>query len=454
MRSKNYSNQVASFTPLEPQHMVRVALVEGMKPEYDKDERQRYRRLLKDYTTVDESRIDALFRIIKTGPRTESEGRFLDALISDVSYDSGNWKDLDYEALKKEGVIIEYSGRLKGLARLVDGIDESKVIFVPNVGGEVIDPEKEPDYLKNIKWDNKSFLNGRDVVTRFAVDNGIMLSGRYRRNGAIPVEDIESLKKGFYFTEALRTYVDGVLKQPEYLDRVITTMAIKRRDGTELRLRHLDFYEAVEFYTYCLQYNQRLIETLGNKLTKLGDKYHGANTFLVPKRIPKRTRAGGLKRHNKVKFHYMPDIKGEGPFPLDWMNTRVTCDCEHALDLENFEDRHGEMTRVVENMETHPGMVFLEMMRVKRIGLSQAVNNMSPIPTEELSVFIDKTRYNLVQEFIVMDDDKPVTKRTRAGEVNIEKLINEIAKNPEWTYERMYHQPGKVGRRFLRPMYV
>ncbi len=449
MRAKNYNNQVASFTPLEPQHMVRVALVEGLKPKYDNGERQRYRRLLKDYTNVDESRIDKLFDVIRTEQRSGQQENFLNALVNDVAYDSGNWKSLDYEALKKEGVIIEHNGRLKSLAGLVQETDESKVIFVPSVGGRAVSPEDEPDYFKHIDWRSKLVLNGPDVVKRFALDNGIELPDNYLSNGRMTNEVLDLLEQnGFYFTEALKTAIE-VLKQPEYKDRVITALAIKRKDGTELRLHPHDFLEAAEFYSYCLEHKANIIETLGNKLTQVGDKYHGANTFAVPKRIPFRR-----KGFNKVEFHYMPDIQEDGEHPLDWMSTRATCDCPHALNMRNFEERRGKTTRVVETMDTHANMVFLAMLKEKQIGISHAVNNMSPIPTEELSVFIDKTRYNLVQEFTVMEENSIKTKRTRVGEVNIEKIINELAKNPEWTFERMYYQPGKVGRRFLRQMYI
>jgi len=429
--------------------MVRVALVEGLKPKYAEGERQRYRRLLQDYSGVDGERIDILFRLIKEGARSPKEKKFLDALINEVAYDSGYWQSLDYDHFKKERVIIAHDGNLKGLAGLLQQIDESKVIFVPAVGEKEVAPEDEPDYLKHIGWKNKLFLNGKDVVRKFAQDREIVLPEEYRTNGQLPVAVQELLEQhGFYFIEALKTGI-GVLKEPGYRDRVIAAMAIKRRDGAELRLHPHDFVEAAEFYTYCWVYNKRIIEALGNKLTEKGDKYHGANAFEVPKRAP----IDG-KRHNKVELHYFPDPKGEGPFPLDWMNTRVSCNCPHALNMRNFEERRGKMTRVVETMDTHANMVFLAMMRAKGITPEEAVNNMSPIPTAEFSTIVDRMRYNIVQEFEGEEKGKIKTKRTYVGEAGIEKLIHDLAKLPEWTFERMFNPHEKVGKQLLKPMYI
>ena len=227
-------------------------------------------------------------------------------------------------------------------------------------------------------------------------------------------------------------------------------MVIKRRDETELTLHPHDFVEAAEFYIYCHCYNgERIKESLGDKLTKDGNKYHGANVFKVPKRRPLRR-----KRYNHVEMHYFPDPLGNGQYPLDWMNTRVTCDCPHALNMRNFEVRRGKMTRVVETMDTHANMVFLAMMHAKNISPERAVNNMSPIPTLEFSDFVDRLRYNIVLEYEVEVNDKPRIKRTYVGEVGIEMLIHELAKLPDWTFERMFNPQEKVGRLLLRPMYV
>jgi len=451
MRSKNYNNQTASFTPLQPNQMVRVALAEGMKPQYPEPERQRYRRLVKQYLGIDETRVDRLFSLLEVEDPSEPQQVFLNDILVQVAYDSRYWhrRGFDYDALKKEGIIIEHDGNLNGLARLVQEIDESKVIFVPRVGERAVAPEHEPDYLKHVSWRNKLVLNGRDVVTKFAENKGFQLPEKYLENGYMSVEVMGLLEKhGFYFNEALKTAIE-VLKDPKYENRVISTMSIKRTDGSELRLHPHDFVEAAEFYIYSLRYKKEIIETLGGRLSLVGDKYHGVNTFNVPKRVPI-----GRKTHNEVVLHYFPEQIENGHHPLDWMNTRVTCNCPHALNMTNMETRSKRQARVLDTMDTHANMVFLAEMHKKEISPEDAVNNMSPIPTEELSRRVDITRYNLVKEFREEGLGKGRLKRTYAGEEDIEKIIHELAKDPEWTFERMFNPQERVGAKLLRPMYV
>jgi hypothetical protein len=449
MRSKNYDNQVESFTPLQPQQMVRVAVVEGIKPEYK--ERDAYRKFLTLLVDLPEKRINQLFSLLEVERPTEKQKSFLDDIISEVAYDGRHWKPLNYNFLKENGVVIEQNGNVKNLAKSLNEIRENKVIFVPNVGGTALEPKDEPEYLKHVDWRNKLVINGPDVVRRFGQDKGIALSGKYLKNGYLPVADFRLLESnGFYFNEALKTLINGVLKEPEYKDRMITELVIKRRDGTELVLHPHDFVEAAEFYVYCLRYKKEVIETLGNKITGLGTKYPEV-VLEVPKRRPEISAAGEMKSYNNVEYHYLPDPLGGGKYPLDWMSTQVSCDCPHALNLRNFEMRKGIMTRIAETMDTHANIGFLAWLDVRQISPEDAVNNMSPIPTLECSIFVDKARYNIVQEF--RDKNGRLT-RTYVGEVGIEKIINEAAKLPEWTFERMFNPHEKVGNKLLRPMYV
>lgn len=453
MRSKNYADQAASFTPLEPQQMVRVALVEGMKPKYEDRERQRYRRLLKDYLDITEEGIGTLFRLMETGAKTQDGKNTLGRLISLVAYDGEYWKNFDYEHLKKEGVIIPHNGNLKGLVGLIQEIDKSKVIFTPSVVERALAPEDEHDYLKHIDWRNKLVLNGKDVVEMFARDKGIELPENYLRNGYMTTNVFNLLQQnGFYFNEALRSAIK-ILKEPKYQNRIITSMAIKRADGTELRFHPHDWVEAAEFYMYCFAHKRNLIETLGKKITDPNDKrYYGADAFLVPKRTP----VNG-QQYNYVEMHFFPDPHGKGKYPLSWMGTKVACNCPHALNMRNFEDRKGKQMRVVETMDTHANMFFLKWIHLhkKEIDdLGKVVNNMSPVPTLELSDVTDKIRYNLAQEFEVEEKGKPKINRTYVGEVGIEALILELAKTPSWTFERMFNPDEKVGGQLLKPMYI
>ena len=395
MRAKDYSNQAATFTPLEPQQMVRVALVEGIKPQYGEPERQRFRRLLKDCLSVEEGRIDALFRIIKTGPRSDRERGFLDGLVDDVSYDSGKWKPFDYGALKREGVVVEYSGDNKGLVQKVLETDENKVIFVQNPMWV------DDDYVKHIDWRNKLIINGPDAIIKFAQDRGISLPESFLIERK-PKEAVYRLleRYGFTYTEALRTAIK-VLKDPRYAKRTISAWVIKNPNGSELRLHPHDFIEAAELFIYALRQRKPVTQELGNLMSKFGDKYHGLNRFSVPKRVPQNG-----KHSNSVETHYLPDFRKPRKRVLEWTNTVVQCDCDNALNLRNFEERRGRKTYVVQTFDTHAGVVVLEIHRQKGISAKLDPNNLNPLPTPEFSRFVDKLRYNLVQGVEVTEGNK------------------------------------------------
>tara|TARA_B100000315_G_scaffold221422_1_gene224790 strand:- start:623 stop:1966 length:1344 start_codon:yes stop_codon:yes gene_type:complete len=447
MRATNYNNQVASFTPLEPHQNVRVALVEGLKPKYKEVERQRYRRVLKDNTNVDESRIDALFRIFGHGPRSEREKTFLDALVADVAYDSGNWRAFqssDYDTLEREGVVVRYSGDNQGLVQKVLETDENKVIFAKN-------PEWEQsglDYVKHINWKNKLVINGPDGIIQFAEDKGFELPEsflKYRR----PTEAVYQLLEqyGFTYTQALKTAI-RVLKSPKYSGRDISVLVIKNPNGNELRLHHHDFVEAAELLTYALEHKKpvKLVKQILGDLLEGGDKYHGLNEFSVLKRRPRRGRPD-----NHVETHYLPNLEYPERNVLEWMNTVTSCNCENGLNLRNFEERRGRKTYVVQTFETHSGVVVLDIQRSKDINSKRNPNNLNPLATPEFSRFVDKLRYNVVQETEVLSGEKTRIRRTPTTEVGIEISINELAKL--WKFEDMYGPAGRMKEFILRPMY-
>ena len=443
MRSKNYLDQIASFTPLEPQQMVRVALVEGLKPRYENGERQRYRRLLKEYTDVDDDRINALFRIMKYGARTKREAGFLRTLIDDVRYTSGKWKSFEYPSLKKEGVIIEYSGDNQGLVDKVLETDENHAIFVQHPIAE-----EGKDYLKHIDWRNKMVLNGPDVIIQFAKDRGIEdqlpeTFLKYRRPNEVVYKLLE--KHGFTYTEALKTAIK-VMKTQKYLGRTIAVWAIKNPNGNEFRQHPHDHIESPELFVYAHRYAKPIIQELGDLLTPYVDKYYGLNRFSVPKRVPENE-----KVFNSVETHYLPDFGNASKKILEWMHTVTECDCGNALNLRNFEDRKGRKAYIVQTFETHAGVVVLEIHYAKGINANESPNNLNPLPTPEFSRFVDKLRYNLAEEIEIRNGEKTKIHRRYAGEIAIEILINELAK--KWTAEEMFFPDKKVGTFLLKPMY-
>ena len=435
MRYKDPNDQTATFTPLEPHQMVRAALVEGMKPRYD--EREKYRNLAEYYLGIDGTRIDNLFSLMEEKNPTKKQKAFLDDLICELAYDNKkNWNNLNYKNLKNEGVIVEYSGDFSGLVQKVLDTEENKVIFAQN-------PDfGEKDYVKHIDWRNKLFLNGADVIIRFAEDKGFKLPKnflKYRK----PTKEVYSLleQHGFTYTRALKTAIK-VLKEPKYAKRNISALVIKNRNGNELRQHQLDFIEAAEMLRYMLWHGKPIKQKVGDQILELCGKDYAANEFLVPKRI---TRGGW--DHDTVEIHYLPDFVNQGKNILEWMNTVTECNCEHAFNLRNLEERRGWTTRIAQTFDPHIGAAVLALQFYKKISPNKNPNNLNPLPTRAHVEFADKLRYNVAIETQV----GRIRKRARLNEAHIEILINELAK--EWEFEDMYGPKERIKDFITRPMY-
>lgn len=442
MRSINYANREASFTPLEPQHMLRAALVEGMKKKYEYGERRRYQRLLGEYFESQEelkskskgilSKKEFLYQLFDLFSKKELKGKqfgFLHHLLQYVEHNRKNWKPFDYDHLKEEGVIVNYDGENSGLAKKIQEIDENKVVFTTS---NILDPNT--DYLKHLHWSRKLTLNGYDVIKKFAEKKGFNLPESYHKNKK-PTENVYQLleEHSFTFREALKTAVE-VLKDPKYRNRKISALVIKNPNGNELRLHHHDIVEAAEYFWY-LYRAKELKQIVGE------DKYHGGNKFLVPKRIPENG-----KEVNVVETHYLPEFATYFPKrTLEWFNTLTWCNCEHGFNLRNFEERRGRKTYVIDTFDTHSGVLMLKKIWGLKRNANKCPQNLNPLTTEEFSKAIDKLRYNLV---VVTDAE-----RKYANEREIEVLINELFKDPLWTFKRAYQPKQKLKDFVLRPMH-
>ena len=111
MRSKDYNDMATTFRPLQPVQMVRVALVNGINPavEPDSKEREKYLKLLKEFTYVKEYTLNELFGYMQgEGGTQPGDNITKDVLKANLEYDSEKWKELDYKRLQEEGVIIAF----------------------------------------------------------------------------------------------------------------------------------------------------------------------------------------------------------------------------------------------------------------------------------------------------------------------------------------------------------
>ncbi|MBW2976977.1 hypothetical protein KY347_06035 [Candidatus Woesearchaeota archaeon] len=437
MLYKDPKDQKAAFTPLEPHQMVRAALVRGMRPEYTG--REKYRDLVKLYSKVDVGKIDTLFSLMGKEQLKESEKKSLDVLILKVAYDSKNWNNLDYKRLKQQGVIVEYSGDLSGLVKKVSETEENRVVFyqTPQWG--------KADYVKHIHWRNKLVLNGPDVTIQFAKDKGFELPKNFLKYRKLTEEVYKLLEKHrFTYKEALKTAIK-VLKTPEYANRNISSLVIKNRNGNELIQHQLDFIESAEMLRYILGRGKEIIEKAYNRRVQPEKNGYPERVFYVPKRIPKKE-----WYENKVEIHYLPDFKNTKKDILGWMNTVTICDCEHALNLRNFEVKRGRTSRIMQTLDAHAGAVVLELQRQGGLSPNKSPNNMSPLPTRTLVEFTDRLRYNVAIETQI----GRTRKRERLTEWQVEILINQRIKEEKLKYEDMYGPKEPIKNFILRPMYA
>jgi len=464
MRSKNFSDIEKTFTPLAPNQMVRVALVDGIKPNhpisgnYDLGfkvpGRLDYSRLLQDYLEIESGELHRLWDLLGQDQYSEREREQLDSLVGLVAYDSKRWKRFDYEKLKKEGVIIEHNGQdLPDLVSLMEGMGENQVVFIPTLAD--IQSGNEVDYEKHISHRNTLYLNGIQSVRAFAERKGLTLPDKYTSSFPMRQDVFDLLFRDedpnniLYFMEALHSSIDALTNDPRLNKRVIARVGHKTSDGTLVTWQSHDDVESGELFSYFLEHDRSLVDRLGT-MVEGGDKYFGEVVIDVPKRTPMIRDDGSLETHNKVVFHYWPDITGKR-HPEDWMNTDPFCIEPDAQDRRNYEDRTSEkMVRIPRTHDLHTMLVSLARVNALKIPLSQAVNNFSPVATPDYSQMVDKFRYNIAYE-IPQTDKAPV--RKYVGEVGLRILIHELWKKPDWTFDRMFNPRHTVGDSLLRPMY-
>ncbi|MGM5482928.1 MAG: hypothetical protein ACQESF_05675 [Nanobdellota archaeon] len=458
MRSKSYKNYTDSFTPLQPNEMLRLSLVEGIKGKYPEGQRKRYKRLLKKYLRIDNYEIDILSDLFSRhhdaydaydGANDEK----FNQLLNKVSYNSTNWRNINYNNLKNEGVIIEYSGNKKGLAELLELTDQRKVISYQKPGFD----KKMANYLKHIPWQNKLVLNGPDVIMDFAKAKGFYehLPESLPKARRVTNKVRELLREfDFSFSKALKTSINHTLKSEKYANREIRTFTIKNPNGSELRLHQYNPVEAAEHFVNVRKRkifgdnSQEVYLILGNKESELDPErlYHGTNKFKVPKRIP--TQDGKIT-HNTLETHFLPT--NESNDILEYFNTVTFCDCPHSLNLRNFQERRGSKTYVIPTFDIHASMVSLEILARQGIDArnpANAENNLSPLPSEETVYFLDKAKYNL----FIQQEQEDSNQRKPADKLTLDLLCNERAKLRSFSH--LYMPSNKLKDFVCKDMYL
>src|SRR3989338_333793 len=169
MRSENYSDQETTFTRFEVPHMVRTALVEGLKSEnagHDK-----YKALVKRYTQLPPGNIERLHILLQQEKLSRTEALVLGRLLQSVHpRTDSTWKSLDYEALQSEGVIVAVGANLDDLvSRALSG----KTWEVFALQKPIV--ETGADYRKHIPRRNRIVLDSEQTIDAFSQQHNMPL---------------------------------------------------------------------------------------------------------------------------------------------------------------------------------------------------------------------------------------------------------------------------------------
>lgn len=440
MRSKDYSNAKASFKPLEPRQMVRVALVNGANPDIEpiRVNRKRYLGFLKMFSGVEHKTLDRLSHLLELDNPHAAEIKEIDDLRKLVHYDTKTWGKLNYNLLREYRVIVPYDPVSQGLPGLVNLLNNIQLEDQRQRVIELSRPIERDgvDYLKHVPSRQKFVLNGKDVVVAFAEEHGIEVPENYRRSGGPPpVRMYRALADAGFTVRAAMETGDKVIRRPEYASRDISVLVTKHRNGDELRQHHHDFVEASEFVLYAREFGLKITEKLGDKLKPEGDGKYVLNVFDTPSRTRR-------ELTHKVELSYLPDFKNPKNKTLYWMKMRATCGCEWAFNLRNFKFGSGETEHTAFTQETHAGLVILQLQMDAKGVLQYSPQNMNPIPQLGFSRFIDAARYQLMQGSRNKD---------YVNETGIEILANEFWKR--FGSNEMYWPKEKVGAQLLGSFY-
>ncbi len=425
MRSRDYSDPWETYTPLEMSHMVRAALISGIRRDrgYSPNERLRYKEILRAYSRMGQ-RLESMYDLLQVKNPTKKQQSYLDDLLEEADPKSSSWAPFDYRHLMQKGVIIQHEGNAQDLITLMKELPENKVVFTNAdlTRGSV-------DYLKHVKPRQKISLNSKEVIRTFAEDRGFELPEPYLRKGRLTEEVYKLLEEQrFTFVEALKSSI-RLLKE-NYRERDISVFVVSRRNGDEVRLFPYDFLVKGTELFYEVKQQNRLISMEHGKVTKGEFKYHGTNIFKIPRMFPSRE-----KRFDEVEVAYLAPVFGRPKdMTLEWFSTITRCNCDWSLNTRNFEIRRGRMTRQATTFDVHARVMLLYVASE----YNQTKERLIIYPAPEFVKLVDKFRFNLCK------DDKFI------GQMGVNRLIIEAFKQLDFEEIVSYHPPEES--QILRPI--
>lgn len=414
MRSENYGLQEQTFTRFEVPHMVRAALVEGLKNENPRH--SEYKELVKRYIGLPTGNVERLHLLQQQETLPRGRALELGRLIQNMNPRGDNvWKQLNYEALQSEGVIVTVGTGLDDLvSRALNGTTwEVLALEAPIV-------ETGADYRKHIPRRNKIVLDSEQTIDAFSQQHNMPLYAHW--NGQVNDDLIKKLKEARY---TLNDAILTALSQQQNSGRKHSVISFTNyTTGDDVRIFPIDLVEMVEIFTYFREHKGAAAKF------KLGDeaqKYAGTKTLLVPKRHPTEN-----FEWNQESVDYIADFF-QGPLFYNavwWLNFRANCTCDYARDMANFNITVGEKKYKAMIFDPHIGAAILTIL--DSLDPKQDVRLYMPIPSKEVLALADYARFNM---YVVGEDGK--RRPLREDEINI-ILLHAMKSDPR----KAFSQPG------------
>ncbi len=343
MQSADYHDLEESYGPKTLAWKIRKALLEGHAGRYAPDssgndshgdERERYHRLLRRFSANDEHRLAQLKYQFMHPEVQEEHAELIRRLILEFHPRYGNWRNdrfsqHDITDLIEEEVIVDSSANSpEDVIRELTGSSRRQVV---RTDLDLVNPEinyKKPGRQRTL------LLNGAKTIREFSKGR-FELAGKVRMTNKLydKLSDHQ-----FSFSDALFCGLSALGHE--------VVLGVKRPDGNITYMFLSEMFEGTELYYETRRYRPHTMDSEDEDLLSHGRisdgsfKYHGENTFRVPRRTPTRKR-----QYDHVRTKYLPNLERPSrDMWLEWFNTEMACDCDRSKDYRNKEERTGHRT--------------------------------------------------------------------------------------------------------------
>jgi hypothetical protein len=402
MRSENFENQSQTFTRYTPTQIERAAMTNGLTSENPRN--AEYASLLKRYTHLDGQRVDRTHYLMQQEHLDSEQSSELEDSLDELRpRHNRNWRNLNYQHLKDEGVIRSLQGALDGKVRRLVNSNEWDV-------WELDKPltDERPGYGNHFGHRDEIRLDSKAAVQGFALSRGIQLPENY--DGGMSAElKIVLGQNNYNFGEGVRGALD------QYRNSRDNQSLFSFRNystGNEVQIYPIDMVEQVELFSYFKKYDGFTARfELGGR-----GKSYPKQTLIVPKRRPSE-----YFSFNQVTLDFLAEFYNK---PFDdrawWLNMAAECTCTYSKQRANSLFGSGETKRTPHIIDAHVGSAIATILDMEHANPWEYLLT----PSDKIMDLADKLRYNVIE---VSDGNRKVITE---DEMNI-ALMSMMKLNPE-----------------------